>query len=818
MKYQQATPKSKLTLLALAITSVLASTITIATFAPLNVYAAESSQTATQHQISIAAGKLSDVLAQFAASVGVPLSFQPKALANINSNGLQGSYTVKSGFSALLAGTGYELISKGNGSYSIQKTKVVGTLALTTVGAASANTTEGTGSYTTQSMSTATKLALSIRETPQAVTVLTRQRMDDEGIIDLVDVVEKTPGLTISYYGVGRPYIYSRGFSIETINEDGITNAFNSYIPSPLSNLSMYDRVEIVRGSAGLSQGAGNPSAAINLMRKRPTDEFQASIKVTAGSWSDYSTTADISGGLNDEGNVRGRVVAYIQDGENFRDIEKEDSQMFYATLDYDLSANTKINIGYSYLNTFTNMVWGGIPVSSTGKHLDAPRSTFVGGDWEHLEQEVSTVYASVEHTFNNDWSLRLNSKYSDSFSDLLGTWLRPDGLDTGFSHGYWAGQNDLEGYGIDLFLSGTVHLFDRDHELVFGGTTISEESDVVEFYGSRTGLLSTGIDPLNFDPRLLPSPPALDDTHPGLNPSEISLSQDSIYSSIRLNLTDAVKLIVGTRIDWYEKMNKWSETKENGHVTLYGGVIYDLHKSHSLYASYTDIFTPQDDIDMNKNTLESVLGQNYELGIKGEYFDNKLNASIAIFRIDQTNLAKEIADQTLCATYSENKTCHEAAGLVRNDGIDIELQGELSQNWQIGTGYTYSSAEYVKDANVNNIGERLDTGIPEHLFKVNTTYQLSDKWRVGGGITYQSEVYYDIALDSSTVKNSQDAYSLVNFMVAYEPIDKLTIQLNVNNVFDKNYYSTIADDVYWGAFEMYGEPRNFMLSVQYAL
>lgn len=132
-------------------------------------------------------------------------------------------------------------------------------------------TTEGTRSYTTGAMATGTKLPLSIRETPQSVSVITRQRMDDQGMNNLNDVVKYTPGLTVNQYGPARQNYSARGFDVDNIMYDGLPTSVSMYTQDVISaaDLAMYDRVEIVRGATGLMQGAGNPAAGITTAPKR---------------------------------------------------------------------------------------------------------------------------------------------------------------------------------------------------------------------------------------------------------------------------------------------------------------------------------------------------------------------------------------------------------------------------------------------------------------------------------------------------------------------------------------------------------------------
>jgi outer membrane receptor for ferric coprogen and ferric-rhodotorulic acid len=771
----------------------------------------------------IPATSLAEALSVFGQQAALQVSVHSDLVRNIQSPAVKGNIVPQKALEALLEGTSltYQITGSVVTLQAIQKGagKSVRRLAPISVSSADNGTTEGSGSYTTGPMNTATKLPLSIRETPQAITVITRQRMDDLGVVDMVDIIEKTPGLSINRYGVGRPLFYARGFSLNTVTEDGISNSFNSYVPSPLSNLAMYDRAEIVRGSTGLMQGAGNPSAAVNLFRKRPTDDFQAHVSGSVGSWNDFSVTADMSGALTKSGNIRGRIVGYVQDADNFRDVEKEKSQSIYATLDFDLSPDTTLNLGYSYLHSFKNMVWGGIPISSTGEHLNVPRSTFVGADWEYLKQDVNTLYASIDHTFDNSWNMRLNMKYANTVSDILATWLVLDEPNNGYGHIYWAAKDDTDQYGADLYASGPLTLFGRKHEAVIGASTNKEEQDREEFFDcfNETCALSTVSDIATWDASMATKPSLASDS-PDRSESALSVSQKSLYSTIRWNLSDSLKFISGARLDWYENISPWSEVKADGHLTLYGGLIYDINQNHSFYISYTDIFNPQSNIDIQQKALKPIVGKNYEAGIKGEYFDGALNANIAVFQIDQANRAKRLTDQSQCPVFP-GTSCYEATGLIRSQGVDFEIQGEVAQDWQIGTGYTYSHVEYVRDANIDRIGQRSDTGIPEHLFKFNTTYKLPDalnKWRIGAGLTYQSKIFYDLDTDTETVRSQQKGYALANAMVSYSPTERVNIQLNGNNLFDKTYYEAIGDDLYYVSTELYGEPRNFMLTLRY--
>lgn len=685
-----------------------------------------------------------------------------------------------------------------------------------------AETTENTGSYTTGQMRSATKLPLSIRETPQSVTVITRERLETENIVDLIDVVDTTPGLVVSYNGA-RPYFQARGFEIDRVTQDGIQTLHDNYIPSSLGNMDMQDRVEIVRGATGLMQGAGNPSAAVNLIRKRPTAPFQAEVSASAGSWNDYRLTGDVSGTLSEGGRVRARAVGSFQDAENFRDIEEDDNALGYVTVDFDLTDHTRLNLGYSVLDTHSNFVWAGIPLAYDGSKLDVSRSTFVGADWEYLDNTVHTIYVSVDHAFGGGWALQLNAVHVDAATDLLSTAVAPTQNVGGYGHVWWAIDKEMTQKAFDLFVSGPVQLFGRSHELVLGGAMNHEESDITDWFEVWEPTLTSGIDFRHWNhsaPR-----PDTSAGSPWRTESEISSKQDSLYASGRFSIADPLKLIIGARLDWYDRTALWGGDAYgvDAELTKYAGLVYDVVQNHSVYFSYTDVFQPQGERNISADFLDPIVGENFEIGLKGEYFDGTLNAAIALFRLDQTNRARLLDDQGACPFFP-SESCYDAAGLVRSEGIDVELQGAVTPNWQIAAGVTWSEVEYRKDADPANVGERFNTLIPTTQFKLSTEYRLPgalNRATLGGRYSWQSRIYADTSDANDTpIRNQQDAYGLLDLSASYAATKQLNLQLAVNNVFDKTYYRNLSGE--WGSFfysasGVYGEPRNFMATARYS-
>lgn len=265
-----------------------------------------------QADFDIPAGPLAPALSRFGQAAHILLSYPSTLTAGRSTAGLHGNFDVDQGLAMLLAGSGLEASRSANGNYTLQASSS-GAMELSAVsisGKAPGSTTEGTGLYTTYSSSSSTRLNLTPQETPQSLTVMTRQRLDDQRLTNLTDALEATPGIIVVRDGLGAESdsYWSRGFAIQNYEVDGVPT--NTRLDNYSQSMAMYDRVEIVRGATGLISGMGNPSATINLIRKRPTADAQASITGEAGTWDRYGTGFDVSGPLTEAGNIRGRFVA----------------------------------------------------------------------------------------------------------------------------------------------------------------------------------------------------------------------------------------------------------------------------------------------------------------------------------------------------------------------------------------------------------------------------------------------------------------------------------------------------------------------------
>ena len=656
--------------------------------------------------------------------------------------------------------------------------------------------TEGTKSYTAKSASTSTKLNLSLRETPQSVKVLTREYLDDANINSFQDMLNSVTGVTTNRWDE-RQYPTARGFDVDYYLFDGVPSSSELDIASD-PDLSMYDRVELVKGANGLMTGAGNPAIAINMIRKHANaKELTGTLSSSYGSWNAWNSMADISAPLNADGTVRGRVVVKHESTDSFADLYEKENNLFYGVLDADLTDSTYLSVGASYQELDRSGIkWGGLPAFyNDGSLTDFDRDLTVTSDWTYWNTNTTTAFAQFKQKLFNDITLNVNYDYReiDAETALLYLWSESVDKTTNSSGGLYpyTDTSKTTQNNADVYISAPFTLGGLQQEVVAG--FMYNQSELTDrYYGSPT--LDNGtIDFNNFTPsKIIGSI-----NNNVANPSN-KTTQTGVYLAGKFTLLEPLKLVTGVRVsNWeYESEDGNGNRKYNNKVTPYAGLIYDFLEDYSWYASYTEIFKPENKQDANQQYLDPREGKSYETGLKGEFFDKQLNASMSVFLTQQDNVAEKIGSIKIG---DEFKDVYSSTDSVESKGFEIELDGKITNNWDMSFGIAHFNAE---DAN----GKKVQTTAARTSANLFTKYTL-DKWSLGGGLNYKSEAYKDEAAGRIT----QDAYVLANLMAAYQVDQNIKLQLNVNNLFDEKYYEGLGKNSM-----VYGAPRNATLTFRY--
>lgn len=664
--------------------------------------------------------------------------------------------------------------------------------------------TENSGVYTPGSIATATRLVLKPKETPQTISVITRQEMDDFNLNSIDDVMRHTPGVSVVTYDSERTEYYSRGFAIQNFQYDGIPmNRDSAYSAgNTLSDMAIYDRIEVLKGATGLLTGVGDPGATINLIRKKPTKDFQGNVSLGLGTWNNYRGQIDLSGPLNETGSIRARGVAAYQDKESQLDRYERKTPVFYGILEADLTDNTLLTVGADYQdNKPKGSTWGGIPIyNSAGQFNKMPRGFNNGANWSNWEQYTRTIFSTLEHKFDNDWvaKIQLNHQingYDAQLGAAAGGHPNPS---TGTGVSMWAGnyKGETKSDAADIYATGPFQLFGREHELVVGAS-ISESTWKNNGYGTPTDY-KTSVDQYYQWNGNVAEPDWQRGNHWSNNETT---KQNGFYLTSRLNLHDDLKVILGGRIANY----KSEETKESGIFIPYVGAVYDLNDQYSVYASYSTIFKPQSAQNPNGKTLDPLEGENYEAGIKGEFFDGRLNASLAYYQLKQDNFAKEIPN----VLTPSGGVASEALQGVKTKGAELEVTGEIRPGWNLHAGFNHKISKQD--------GIKQSTLTPENEFSLYTSYKLNqwvDGLTIGGGARWQDKTWGDVTnpLYKDPVKHVVSDYWLFDAMANYEVNDQLSVSFNVNNLLDEKYYTIFS----WYSTYTWGEGRNYNLGLKY--
>lgn len=772
--------------------------------------------------INLPAQSLSEALLALGMQARVQVYFDPTIVRGLQAPAVRQADSVDAALRQLLAGTGIEYRRDGQ-RYTLTKPAQGSTQLAPIVVLASAEPqpSEQTASYTTSQSATATRLNLSLRDTPQSVSVITRQQMDDQGVQSIADALQQTPGVSVNRSNSEAYSFHARGFSLENFQFDGLPSLSSdggavrdNY---SITNSVIYDRIEILKGATGLVNGAGYPSGVINMVRKRPTEQFQGHAQVGAGSWHAYSTELDLSGPLLASGAVRGRVVGATNNGDSYMDYAKTRQQIFYGILEADVGERTTVSLGYDFQRNRNDGTSNEhLPAFySDGRPFSIGRHVNPADRWAWRNQDTQRVFAELNHRFDGGWTVKLAAGQRDyrTRSVMSGlTAATVNAQTNAISHGFISGvasrfDSDSKERTLDVHATGPFTLLGRTHELVLGANYSKTNAQSRRFDGDT--------DPLVPDIFAWNNNATEPDSYAWWLTHDIHVKQHMVYGAAVLKPMDGVNVILGARqvrYDWaLSSLNALNvaqrySTEVSGKIIPYAGLSVDLDSRHTAYASYTDIFKPQAyNFKASGEQLDPLTGKSMEVGLKGEYLDGKLNASMGVFQIKQDNVA--VADPFNPMTPTGGVAYIAVPG-VTTRGVELEMSGEVLPDWQVHAGYTYARSR-------DRAGERTSTTQPEHLFKLATAYRLPLAGRrltIGGNVQWQSNSYFTRAFSGEMRRFTRTPYAVVGLSGSYDVSQAMRVSVNVNNLFDKHYYSGIGNygTVYWGA------PRNVMATLRY--
>ncbi|WP_233222170.1 TonB-dependent siderophore receptor [Allosphingosinicella deserti] len=677
-----------------------------------------------------------------------------------------------------------------------------------------------------------------LKDVPNTVTVIDREQIEAQNLFTLEDALTATAGITVNGVGSEDPSFLSRGFAINNYLVDGVpTLAFG--FPAVVPDLFFYDRLEVLRGPAGLFSGSGNPAGSINLVRKRPLDTLRIQGSAGYGSYDNVRLELDASTPIGDAAGLR--VGAMLQDQDQFFDVAHRNRIGAFAVGSIDLDARTTLTFGATY-DRFKPAIQSGLPGliggldGSDGQLLDIPRSTYLGADWNRFRSESWTGFVELAHQISDRWSLRATGLVTDVdridvYSYIGNQPITPNNGVT--SHIAYRGDSFLKTRSFDVNGIGSVSAFGRDQTLILGADY--QASSSLSYFTRLSNYARIDV----YDP-VSPTEPPLDPYGP-LPPfqgpagpvtqvyggTETEIEQYGLYGQMRLSPVQGLTLVGGGRVTWWDTNSTTLLPRllpQTGYsieerFTPYVGLVWDITDALNVYASYADSFTPQSSSlpRADGSDIQPLIGSQYEAGSKLALFSDRLLLSAAAYQITQSN--RLFSDPDLPGVVLQ-------IGKVRSRGIEVEANGEILPGWRVNGGYTYNRNKYLEDTNAQFEGISFVPVIPKHMVKMFTNYAPADGpfkgASLGGSLTWFSATHggnpaafnADGSLRTRSSIVRQGSYAVLDLRAGYKISEQLSVSVNVNNLLDRTYYSRISST---GRGNYYGSPRSVFATVRVA-
>ncbi len=806
----------------------------------LRVFGAESAgDPAPVCQLTVRSQPLDGALQEVARQCGVQILYFSEITTGLSAAGLDGQFAIDEALHRLLARTGLDFRHVNARTIQIQTTSSAPALAKTDDAGTNPSETAAAMDEVviigTAEGLVATRIQTPLRELSQTITVVSAEQMRMQNAFDLDDVLQDVVGLTGLRKDSLFQITYSRGFEVNsyTLDGGGTLRDFSHTIHGSVllvPDLSEFDHVEVLRGSNALFGADGPPGGAINLVRKRALRDSRLSITSTGGNWHSFRQEIDVTGPLALNGDLRGRLDVSYGTHDYFYENANDERKSIYGVIDYNLTPDTVLTLGGSYLKSSGRPFEIGLPLFNNGEDPGLPRDTAYAFDWSRFDTKVGEAYAQLDQTYGSDWRLKVIATSLDGSIDyLVGDFFRPIDRATGAIGlypiaQYTIGPVNQKQLNLEVTLTGATQWGDHAVEMAVGGDFLRVNSH------SLTGqiLFSPPLtDARDFDPAAYPNP--LSDPLAGRDVGQkVSQTLSGLFASLKIQATQRWSLTAGLRVsnekvadhttlyfdDFEFPLNFDYEDKNI--VTPFMGTAFNLSDTYSLYASYADIYLSNMGLTRTDgSSISPSNGVNMEVGVKAAWKDSAVNGSLALFKIVERGIALFDPD-------SEPTTpdcCYTASGRNESKGVDLELSGRPVPEWVIGAGYTFNQSRQVfpGDQLINPLYQLT----PKHLFKLWTNYTLAGGWSVGGSVRAQDDVHNDSRgcpdLSASgfcrsgfqDFRKTQGSYVIVSPRIGYQVDDHWQIALNVENLFDRRYYESVGSI---NGGNWFGEPRSFQV------
>lgn len=605
-------------------------------------------------------------------------------------------------------------------------------------------------------------------ESAKSVQIFNETYMQDTQAQTINDVIKMSSNTTYLGDNNGRESLFAiRGFSGVPILRDGLslTNA------APFPEVFNLESIEVLKGPDSLQYGQSSPGGIVNLVVKKPLYETYAQIELETTSNTSYSPKVDLGGALNDSKTLRYRLVALARHDEGFRDSHVNSDRVFIApTLAYDISDDHTFTLVSEYLDERTPSSFGTY-VNSRGE-LVADIKTIMSHPDEKFDKTQKIIGFDLDSRFGT-WKSNLKYRYVDYLRDNYNVHIPYAYVEaTNQVRRFFATQKyDFTEHALQYTLNKELEVFNLKNKITMGAdfgrasTTFTGWMDMGTIYAlNLSNLKYEALTDLSDHPSAV----TYGNTGEKITTKKGIFAQDNLYLSENLILSTGVRYST-VKSDTSDKSSAW---------TPQIGLVYKLTPETSLYANYSESFTPQSATDINGKILDPEEGEGIELGIKQKLFGDRLALTAAVFKIEKVNVAMPDPINPLKSV---------ASGKQESKGFEFDVSGDITSDWSMAASYGYTSTE----DKATNQGKEL-SGIPKHTANLFTTHYLTafglPHFYVGGGVRYLGERYANstntIKLDSSLIYSAMVGYRKGNWRGA----------LSVQNITDEVYVESASN------------------------
>ena len=635
---------------------------------------------------------------------------------------------------------------------------------------------------TSQMQSGATKLATPDIETPQSVSIITREQFEEQGATSVRQAVSYTPGVYSNQIGASNrfDYIVLRGFSdgsLDNVYLDGLkmmgdTNSHSSLVVDPW----FLEDIEVVRGPASVLYGRSSPGGIVALTSRKPSFDAGGEVKLFAGNNNQRGAAFDVTGALDDNDRVAARLSGMTRYADSQFGPLKEERYALMPSLTWRITDQTRLDL-MAYLHrdpeggSHSGLPYDGTVVPHYGQKIS---NTFYEGedDYDKYDRRENMVGYNIEHMFDSGWSVRQKLRYLHTDVELnqvyAAGWLN----ETELNRGYSGSDEKMSAITLDNQLDGSFDTWQVNHRLLVGIDYQDRSNNTTGYYGAF---------------------PPIDAFNPvyGAKPDYINmyarekhkLRQTGYYLQDQMSW-DRWRITLGGRYDQVsvsniDKINDTRSDLDKNNFSTRAALLYLFDNGFAPYVSYSTAFTPTSFADENGNLLDPMKGKQWEAGLKYEPEGLNSQFSASVFRINQTNIA----------TKEEPTDPYRSIGEIESEGVELEAISQLTDSFRLQAAYTYTDIRYKKSSPEEQ-GKRA-VYAPRNQASTWLSYDVKNGPLAG--LTLGSGVRYVNGITSDRQNtHTLPSYTLVDLAIGYDltniGIKGLSTQLNVNNLTDKRY------------------------------